>query len=170
MERRPANVVNVDEVEARPMEKGVRYSCRMRWLARNAGARGIGCTHYEVPPGRAAFPRHHHFANEEAIYVLEGEGTLRIGDQRVKLRPGDWATLPTGPDHSHQLINDGQHPLRYLCMSTMLPTEIVGYPDSKKLGAMAVTVPGQPPAVRAIYRQDQTADYYDDESADEPLK
>lgn len=152
------------------MEKGVRYSCQMRWLARNAGARGIGATHYEVPPGKTAFPRHYHFANEEAIYVLEGEGTLRIGEQRVKVRPGDWITMPTGPEHAHQLLNDGSGPLRYLCMSTLVPTEVVGYPDSKKVGAMAVTTPGQPPALRAIWRQGETVDYYDGEAADEPPK
>jgi uncharacterized cupin superfamily protein len=34
-----------------------------------------------VPPGRRAWPYHYHLENEEAIYVLEGLGTLRIDEE-----------------------------------------------------------------------------------------
>lgn len=37
----------------------------------------MGGSLYEVEPCRAASPRHYHLANEEAIYALEGVGTLR---------------------------------------------------------------------------------------------
>ena len=36
------------------------------------------------------------------------------------------------PPGAHRLDNTGDRPLRYLCISTMLTTEICGYPDSGK--------------------------------------
>ncbi|MBL8200439.1 MAG: cupin domain-containing protein [Chromatiales bacterium] len=100
-----------------------------------------------------------HCANEESIYVLEGTGSLRIGVDEVQVGPGDYATFPVGPAHSHQLLNKGDGPLRYLCLSTMLPTEVVGYPDSKKIGAMGYTATGKP-MVRIMVREDSKVDYY----------
>jgi uncharacterized cupin superfamily protein len=67
-----------------------------------------------------------------------------------------------GPAHTHQLLNTGNGPLRYLCFSTMQPTEVVGYPDSKKIGAMSYTPAGEP-QVRIMVRQDSGVDYYDGE-------
>jgi uncharacterized cupin superfamily protein len=90
IERRHPCVVNVNEVEPRTLSKGNRFGATMRSLGRAAEANRIGCTHYEVPPGRTAFPHHYHCVNDEAIYVLEGEGTLRIGDATTKLGVGDW--------------------------------------------------------------------------------
>jgi uncharacterized cupin superfamily protein len=166
-ERRHPQVVNVDEVEAKELTKGTRFGAKMRSLGMATGARGLGCTLYEVAPGRTAFPRHAHMANEEAAYVLEGEGTLRLGDASVPVRAGDYITKLAGPDHAHQLVNTGSVPLRYLCLSTKITTEIVTYPDSKKVGVMAVTTPGQPPAFRAVFKQDAQVDYYEGEDAGE---
>src|SRR6185503_12001505 len=89
----------------------------------------------EVEPGRAAFPHHFHCVNEESIYVLEGEGALRIGKDTVAVKAGDYVTFPTGPDFAHQLKNTGTQNIRYLRFSTLSSAEVVGYPDSKKIGA-----------------------------------
>jgi len=70
-------------------------------------------------------------------YVLAGRGTLRLGEERIAVRSGDWIALPCGPGHAHQLINDGDLPLEYLCVSTMIPVDVWGYPDSHKLGVGA---------------------------------
>src|SRR5262249_58926377 len=83
-------------------------------------------------------PRHAHYVNEEAIYVLSGSGEARIGDARVPVRPGDWIALPTGPEHAHQMVNVSTvEPLVYLCISTMRGAEIVEYPGSAKAAAGA---------------------------------
>src|SRR5690242_4639516 len=105
--RRHPNVVNVSELEANKREKGTRFALASKGLGLAAGATGIGCSWYEVPPGRTAFPMHYHCANEEAAFILEGEGTLRIGDKTVPIRPGDYIALPTGPENAHQLQNTG---------------------------------------------------------------
>lgn len=160
--RRHPNVVNVTELQAGGFEKAGRFALANRPLGRATGARGIGCSWYEVPPGRTAFPNHYHCANEESVYILEGSGTLRIGAGEVPVGPGDYATFPVGPAHTHQLLNTGNAPLRYLCFSTLQPTEVVGYPDSKKIGAISYTATGEP-QVRIMVRQDSGVDYYDGE-------
>jgi len=159
--RRHPNVVNVTELKAGGFEKGSRFALTNKPLGRATGARGIGCSFYEVPPGKTAFPNHYHCANEESVYILEGSGLLRIGPDSVPVGPGDYATFPVGPAHSHQLVNAGDTPLRYLCFSTMVPTEVVGYPDSKKIGAMSYA--GGEAVVRLMFRETSAVDYYDGE-------
>ena len=168
-QRRHRHVVNLAEIPGDQMSKGSRFGYTFKGLGRATAGRGIGCTWYEVPPGRTAFPYHYHTANEEALFILEGEGDLRIGAETVKIGPGDYVALPTGPDTAHQLLNSGSAPLRYLALSTMATVEIVGYPDSNKVGAAAVT---QGPEgerkllVRNLFRAGESLDYYDGEDVD----
>ena len=146
---RLANVRNADEVEIRDMIKG-RHNMRLRQLGKPAGSIALGATLTEVAPGGISFPRHAHYVNEEAIYVLSGSGEARIGDARVPVRPGDWIALPTGPEHAHQMVNvSAAEPLVYLCISTMRGAEIVEYPDSGKVGA-GVADPTSPVGFRRI--------------------
>jgi uncharacterized cupin superfamily protein len=161
--RRHPHVANLSEVEPRTASQGSRFAFTTRWFTRATGAKGIGCSWFEVPPGKTAFPAHYHCANEEAAFILEGEGTLRFGGQTVLLRAGDYVTFPVGPDAAHEIVNTGSAPLRYLGISTLAPVEIVGYPDSKKIGAAASSGFGEPPWIRAIHRQDDTVGYYDGE-------
>ncbi len=162
--RRHPNVVRAEEVEPRTVTKGTRFGFRSRLLGRATGGRGIGCTLYEVEPGRAAFPAHYHTANEEALYILEGQGTLRIGGDRVVVGAGDYVTLPVGPEHAHRLDNSGSKTLRYLCFSTLHNVEIVGYPDSNKIGAMAMeSFTTMKPWVRNLFSAGTTLDYYEGE-------
>jgi uncharacterized cupin superfamily protein len=167
--RRHPNVVNLSELEAQKQEKGKRFGSAFKPLGAATGARGIGCSWYEVPPGRTAYPAHYHCANEEAVFILEGEGTLRIGNERVAIRPGDYMTFPTGPDTAHQLLNTGTVPLRYLALSTLNNVDVVGYPDSGKLGAIA-RPPGkgwtEKPWVRSVLPMRASVDYYDGEQVD----
>ena len=160
--RRHPNVVNITELTAGGFEMGERFALANKALGRATAARGIGCSYYEVPAGKTAFPNHYHCANEESIYVLDGTGTLRIGANEVPVGPGDYATFPVGPAHTHQLLNSGTAPLRYLCFSTMLPTEVVGYPDSQKIGAFSYTAAGES-VVRIMVREESKVDYYDRE-------
>jgi uncharacterized cupin superfamily protein len=165
--RRHARVANLAELEPRTLAAGTKFGAAMKHLGFATGGRGIGCTWYEVAPGRAAFPRHFHCANEESLFVLEGEGTLRIGGDTVSVRAGDYMTFPVGPDHAHQLRNTGAGPLRYLCFSTLMTAEVVGYPDSKKVGAMAgpsleAALRGEH-WVRMLAFDSSTVDYWDGE-------
>ena len=170
-ERRHSHVVGLEEIEAQEEKRGD-FAQKTRRLGTAAGGRALGCAHYELPPGKTAFPFHFHSAIEEAIYVLEGEGTLRIGKDEVAIRQGDYVAFLPGPDHAHAITNRGNGPLHYLCVSgpaTATTLDIVVYPDSKKIAMYASEDPGtrmRPDKawVFKILKGDQPdAGYFDDE-------
>ncbi len=143
------------------MEKG-RHRMQLRRLGAAAGGQVIGANVIEVPPGSVSFPFHYHCATEEALYVLRGTGTARIGEERVRVSEGDWIAFPVGPEHAHQMVNDGSEALLYLCVSASLQkVDVVGYPDSKKVAGTAGTF--EKPIHRWISRQGESLDYWEDE-------
>jgi len=168
--RRHPNVVNIDEITPDRQQQGG-FAFDRRRLGPEAGGRSLGCSHFEIPLGKTAFPFHFHSAFEEAIYVLEGTGTLRIGKDRVELRAGDYVGFPAGPDTAHALTNTGASPLRYLCVAgaaTPPTLDIVSYPDSKKLGFASGFDPvkglrGGAWVTKLIKEEQPPVGYYDDE-------
>lgn len=159
-ERRHPNVINRDEVPSNEMKKG-KHQIVSRRLGTSAGSMKLGATVTEIPPGAMSYPFHYHCAKEEALYILSGTGTARIGDARVAVRAGDWIAYPVGPAHAHQMINDGSEPLVYLAVSTGETCEVVGYPDSNKVAATAGD--GQKIWLRQIVRAGESLDYWDGE-------
>jgi uncharacterized cupin superfamily protein len=168
-ERRHPNVVNVDEAKAMESAKGS-FASKRRRLGAEANGNALGCSHTEVAPGKTAFPAHAHNAIEEAIYVLEGTGTLRLGADSIAVRAGDFIALLPKRDLAHQLTNTGKETLRYLALSSpATPTtmDIVTYPDSKKIAFAGGVDPKKglmSAAVFGMIKEDQPkVDYYDDE-------
>ena len=156
-------IVNAKKVKARKMKGGDRYAFRAVPLGQAAGGRQIGCSLYELPPGKRSYPYHYHTANEEAIYVLEGQGTIRLPGGRKPLRPGDYVALPADRSGAHQVINSSSQPLRYLCISTMTAPEVGIYPDSGKIGFFAEVAPGDSRLPRTLYgfhELDAGVDYF----------
>ncbi len=134
-------VLNLDEVEYRaapavfapPTDSKQRFEARTGQVAGILGARKLGYNITEIAPGAAAFPFHNHRVNEEMFFVLEGNGELRLGDERLPLRSGDFIACPPGDETTaHQILNTGSQPLRVLAVSTVLDPEICEYPDSGK--------------------------------------
>ncbi|MCB0163512.1 MAG: cupin domain-containing protein [Anaerolineae bacterium] len=64
-----------------------------------------------VPPG-AGPPPHLHRREVEAIYVLEGELTFYVNDERIWLDTGCFIHIPKGVLHSFK--NEGSTPARML--------------------------------------------------------
>ena len=52
-----------------------------------------------VPPGGGP-PPHVHSREEEGFYILEGEITLHVGDERIVATAGMFANMPVGTPHS----------------------------------------------------------------------
>src|SRR3954470_17005508 len=77
---------------------------RVGWAV---GAAKLGYSVFTVPPGKAAFPFHAHHANEEMIYIFEGEGLLRIGGEETFVAAGMFIAFPAGAEKPHQLVNTG---------------------------------------------------------------
>ena len=99
-----------------------------RWkrarLGRRAGARDLGASLFEVPPGAATFPLHAHFANEELLVVLSGRPTLTTREAKRELRAGEVVAFPAGLEGAHRLDNETDEPVRLLVVSTMRAPEI----------------------------------------------
>ena len=57
-----------------------------------------------VPPGGGP-PPHVHSREEEGFYVLEGEVTFWVGDDRLVATAGTFANMPVGTPHAFK--NDG---------------------------------------------------------------
>jgi uncharacterized cupin superfamily protein len=131
------------------------------------GAEKLGYSLFSVPPGKAAFPYHTHTGNEEMIYILDGDGTLRHGKEELPVTAGTVIACPPGADYPHQLINTGNKELRYWVISTMEYPDISEYPDSSKIGAYATTAVGQAVGFRALYVKNKNVSYYDGEDSKE---
>ena len=65
-----------------------------------------------VPPGGATEP-HRHPLTEEIYYILEGSGSMTVGDETRDVAPLDAILIPPGARHT--LRNTGQEDLVFLC-------------------------------------------------------
>jgi uncharacterized cupin superfamily protein len=123
----------------------------------------LGCGAFRVNPGKRAFPKHAHLANDEALFIVSGTGALTVGEETVRVAAGDFILLPSGVEHAHILLNDSDADIVYLCVSTMNAPEVVHYPDSGKLGVMeSARQWGGENSVSGFYKF-QKAGYYDGE-------
>lgn len=98
------------------------------------GAKQMGTSLYELPPGEALCPYHYEHAEEEWLLVLSGRPTLRDPDGATELEPFDLVLFPTGPDGAHGLRNRTDQPVRVLMYSTVFHPAVSVYPDSDKIG------------------------------------
>ncbi len=159
--------VNRRDVDWEETDRGA-AGWRRKRLGDAAGGEALGCSLYELPPDRRSWPYHYHAANEEALFVLEGTGTLRLAGESVPLSPGDYAALPADERGAHRVVNDGDEPLRYLVVSTMVEPDVTVYPDSGKLGVFAGAAPGATGerVLERFYRLDDAVGYWDGETGD----
>lgn len=137
-------MINLADAPLRTEQSGEHFAHTIAPLAGSLGAKLIGTNVTRVPPGKAAWPLHHHYANEEHFFILSGTGKLRVGDAVHAVRQHDYIVNPAGgTEVAHQLINTGTEDLVYLAISTLISPEVVGYPDSAKTGVRSAAV-GQP--------------------------
>jgi uncharacterized cupin superfamily protein len=128
-------VINIAQATTHTEKSGESFAYSMTELAGALGAGAIGANITRVPPGKAAFPFHHHYANEEHFFVLSGSGVLRQGGDLYEVTQNDYiVNLPGGPESAHQLINTGVEDLVYLAISTNIIPDVCSYPDSGKTG------------------------------------
>ncbi len=100
-----------------PTSVGTRYPppydepCRTRIRQRlgdAAGLRQFGVNLLRMPPGGWSSQRHWHTAEDEFVYVLEGEVVLVSDAGEELLRAGDCAGFPAGVADGHHLQNRTQ--------------------------------------------------------------
>jgi uncharacterized cupin superfamily protein len=144
-------------------DKGTRF--RRKRLAAAADGEALGASLYELDPGERSWPVHFHTANEEAIYVLAGEGAVRRGEARedVPLEPGEFLAFPADPSGAHRIVNTGAEVLRYLMVSTMHDPDVTVYPDHDGIGVFAGAPPGGDGErlVSGFWNREDAVEYWD---------
>ncbi len=163
------HIIQLSEV---PMEKinapeGSGFGGQRQRVGTQIGARKLGYSFFNVPPGNAAFPYHTHTGNEEMIYIIDGVGILRFGKEEVAVAGGAVIACLPGEECAHQLINTGASELRYLVVSTMEFPDLSEYPDSNKVGAYGSAAVGPKVGFRALYVRDKNVSYYEGEDGKE---
>ena len=98
-----------------------------------------------VPPGGGP-PPHVHSREEEGFYILEGEITLQIGDQRLVAGPGMFANMPVGTPHSFK--NESSRPAKMLISVAPAGLEMMFFEFGVPLPEGATTAP--PPTKEEI--------------------
>jgi uncharacterized cupin superfamily protein len=100
-----------------------------RALGTAAGLKNFGVNLTELPPGCWSSQRHWHSAQDEFIYVVEGEITLVTDAGETLLKPGMCAGFPAGKPDGHHLINKSDRKAVYLEVGDRTPGDIGEYPD-----------------------------------------
>jgi uncharacterized cupin superfamily protein len=160
-------VVSVDDVAPTTEEHGD-HEFERRHLGAVTDGEDIGASVYEVAPGKKLWLRHYHTANEEALFVLDGEGTLTLGpdDEATEhhLEAGVYAALPADERGLHE-IEAGEELLRLLMVSTMDDPDVLHYPDEGKIGVYVGSAPGdhEGRTFSKFFEADSDVPYWDDE-------
>jgi uncharacterized cupin superfamily protein len=125
--KRPPNIVHFSDANRLDVKASID-----RDLGRSAGSERTGLCHVEIAAGKQGAPHHCHSAEEEIFVVLEGGGTLRLGDERAPIRAGHVLGRPPGTRVSHS-FRAGDEGMTYLAYGTREPNDIAYYPDSNKV-------------------------------------
>lgn len=104
------DIINIEDVEPFTTKDG--SEIRELLAYRNSCIKNQSLAEARLPPG-AATTGHHHVKTEELYYILEGEGTMQVGEQKRQVREGDAIAIPPGA--YHQITNTGQRAMKFLC-------------------------------------------------------
>lgn len=104
---------------------------RRRWkLGDAAGLTQFGVNLLHLEPGTWSSQRHWHTAEDELVYVLEGEVVLVDDAGETVLRAGDCAGFKAGEPNGHHLANRGAARAVLLEIGGRAPgRDGVDYPD-----------------------------------------
>ena len=140
--RLPGVLVHWDDVARDRFEWEPETAAWWRDLGRAAGARGVGVRRMEVDPGKQSEAAHMDTAEEEIFVVLDGSGTVLLGDDEHPLRRGHVVARPPGTRISHTFRAD-EEPLTLLVYGTREPSDITYYPRSRTFWVRGIGVIGR---------------------------
>jgi len=106
-------------------------------LARFAGLTQFGVNVTVIEAGAWSSQRHWHSAEDEFVYVLEGELTLIEDGGETVLRAGDCAAFPKGTGNGHHMINKSGATAVYLEVGTRSPADLTTCSDIDMMSSAA---------------------------------
>ncbi len=128
--------VNVDELDFRDLHdegEPMMYACRDAEVGFTIGARGLGYRATTLQPGKRFCPLHTHAREEELLFVLDGEPSVRTATETIRCRKGDFVAFPIGETGTHQVLNESDTPATFILLARTEWPEVCRYPDSRKL-------------------------------------
>lgn len=95
------------------------------------GLTGIGIHLIEVAPGDVTTEYHVHHFEDEAVYILSGNGEAEVGEERFAVGPGDFIGYRKG-GKAHSISNTGTDTLRCLVIGERLAHDVADYPRQSR--------------------------------------
>ncbi|PIO97384.1 cupin domain-containing protein [Pleomorphomonas carboxyditropha] len=93
------------------------------------GLSRLGIHHVRLAPGRRSSFPHAESADEEFVYVIEGEPDVWLDGHLYRLRPGDAVGFPAGTGLAHTFLNNTGAEVRLLVVGERTkPENRVVYP------------------------------------------
>ena len=107
---------NLNEVEDSAVKHGFSETQMARFAGADLGCETIGLALEGVKPGKRQAFGHRHEQDEEVYVVVEGSGTMRLGEETIevgvmdaiRVAPGVWRAFEAGPD-GLQVLAFGTH-------------------------------------------------------------
>ena len=131
------------DLDAAPTRHGTGYPApydepcraRRRWrLGDAAGLTQFGVNLQRLPPGGWSSQRHWHSAEDEFVFVVEGEVVLVDDGGETVLRAGDSAGFKAGDANGHHLVNRSDREAVLLEVGSRRPgVDRAEYPDADLL-------------------------------------
>ena len=87
------------------------------------GLERLGIHHERLPPGRRTSFPHAESAEEEFVYVLEGEPDVWLDGRLHRLKPGDGVGFPAGTGLAHSFLNNTETEVRLLVVGETAKAE-----------------------------------------------
>jgi uncharacterized cupin superfamily protein len=111
-----------------PFRRAVAGRERQR-LGNAVGLDQFGVNLTRLKPGAQSAQRHWHEAEDEFVYIVEGELVLCEDGGETILRPVDAAGFKAGVANGHCLVNRSARDAVYLEVGTRAPRDSAQYPD-----------------------------------------
>jgi uncharacterized cupin superfamily protein len=125
---RPLGIVNVADA----IRHEIRPGALDLDLGTKAGSERTGLSQVALEPGRDGYPPHCHSAEEEIFVILEGSGTVLLGDEESSVHAGHVLGRPPGTRVAHS-FRAGDEGMTYLAYGTRQPNDIAYFPRSNKI-------------------------------------
>jgi uncharacterized cupin superfamily protein len=141
--------------------EGSRFGSRYRHLTMAAVGENyhVGMQIEELSPGMQSSPAHYHMLEEEQVLILEGQVTLRLGEETHEMKAGDYVCFPAGQRAGHCFVNNGSAVCRLLVIGEKNQNEVCVYTDSNKVLVRAL-------GRREIYDRTALRGYWDGEKTE----
>ena len=98
-------------------------------ISDEGGLSQFGAFTETLMPGAQSSQRHWHEAEDEFVFVLDGNVTVVENDGEHALHPGDAACWSAGVPNAHCLKNHTNKPVFYLVVGTRAKNDACHYPD-----------------------------------------